>query len=103
MTILTPLKEPSWSLEDRDGLRAYLESQSGQHLLEMLAWRQQRYTSHDATVRLVESGIREGREDAIQDIFELSAFEQKPQLPPTEAYPSLDDDAAWAKIEQQKQ
>lgn len=95
--MISPESEPRWGVESRDALSKFLATREGTTFLEMLVWRRSRYTGDDSK-RLVESGRVEGWEDCVTEIVELGRQAADVPAKHIEAYPAIDDEAAWAEV-----
>jgi len=101
--LLSPITEPNWTSVNEEELASFLTTDTGKKLLEVLAWRAPRYGG-DIGKRVVESGLREGYEDALVEILELKSpgvtrLNQPKML--LSNFPPLDDDSAWQDFEKQ--
>lgn len=101
MTYPLAVAEPTWDSANAADFKSFLDTPTGQKLFQVLAYWRPSY-SPDFQRRLVESGIIEGYELAVEKLFDLvKPTTQDDPKKQNGNYPDLDNDEAWRDIEQQ--
>jgi hypothetical protein len=93
---MTTVKEPLWDSEDRDSLRIYLTTKTGERLIPALADAVPGLLGSGQTNDiLIRSGEVRGAQTILQALFLLAhPPKEEPNKEPS-PYPSLVDDTAW--------
>jgi hypothetical protein len=87
--------ETPWESADAATLRLFLESKTGQRaLMHITALVPSLMDGADVNRTLVRSGEVKGWTNALSSLLNLTVEQPAPEKVP-EAYPSLDDEAAW--------
>lgn len=96
------LHEPEWNSEDASLLREFLRTPTGVRMLQTLSYRRPAFMQATAHPHKSFASSREvhGYEQAVKTLLGLTEDQDQPLATPkpSNAYPDLDDESAWANI-----
>lgn len=98
--ILLPPTDIEWDSKDRMVLEEFLQSPTGQRLIDVLAHYAPPFgDGADANKTLVSSGRVEGYAEAVGWVVRLTKEHPTEKKPAKAEYPDLDDNTAWEAID----
>lgn len=102
MIISSDIAPRKWTSVEAKKLREFLNSDVGQLALGWVAYKAPELLNGSHQIKtLVASGEVKGYHGALSALWNLTV-EQPAEAKAAEAYPSIDDDSAWAHLEKEK-
>lgn len=102
MIVSSDIPPRKWTSVEAKILRDFLNSEVGRLALEWTAFKAPELLNGSHQVKtLVASGEVKGYQGALSTLWNLTV-EQPAEAKTSEAYPSIDDDSAWAHLEKEK-